>query len=162
MNTQTDIETFWHTYRASLPPGAAIPTVYTAWGFGHTPEDADALGDLVRRGVKTATCSLIWSYEAEGEPLPQVGDLSIILDGTGAPLCIIETTELQVKAYQDVDAQFAYDEGEGDRSLAYWRDVHWRYFAEECATIGCEVSIDMPLLCERFHVVFGRGQEEQV
>lgn len=155
MTTHPDSEAFWRTYLASLPFGVAVPSMYTVWGFGHTAEDADALGALVVRGVKTATCSLMWMYEAEQEPLPQIGDLSIILDGTGAPLCIIETTELQVKAYQDVDAQFAYDEGEGDRSLAYWRDVHWRYFAEECASIGCEVSLDMPLLCERFKVVYG-------
>ena len=148
------VEEFWQSYLSSLPPSAAIPTGYTAWSFGHTAEDADALGDLVLRDIKSATCSLMWMYEAEQEPLPQVGDLSIILDGTGAPLCIIETTELQVRAYQAVDAQFAFDEGEGDRSLAYWRDVHWRYFAEECATIGREVSLEMPLLCERFRVVF--------
>jgi uncharacterized protein YhfF len=160
MNTQTAIDAFWQAYLASLPLGAAILTTYTAWGFGHTPEDADELGGLVVRGVKTATSSLIWAYEAEQEPLPQVGDLSIILDGAGMPLCIIETTELQVKAFQDVDERFAYDEGEDDRSLAYWRDVHWRYFAEECATIGREVSMDMPVLCERFRVAFRRGQEE--
>lgn len=154
MNTQPLLDAFWQNYLASLPSGAAPPTTYTAWGFGHTAEVADALGDLVLRGIKTATCSLMWMYEAEQEPLPQTGDLSIILDGTGTPLCIIETTELQVRVYQDVDAQFAYDEGEGDRSLAYWHDVHWRYFAEECASIGHEVSLDMPLLCERFKVVY--------
>lgn len=154
MNTQPLLDAFWQSYLASLPSGAVPPATYTAWGFGHTAEVADALGDLVLRGIKTATCSLMWMYEAEQEPLPQTGDLSIILDGTGAPLCIIETIELQVRVYQDVDAQFAYDEGEGDRSLAYWRDVHWRYFAEECASIGHEVSLDMPLLCERFKVVY--------
>jgi uncharacterized protein YhfF len=154
MHTRSDLETFWQAYLASLSPGAAIPAVYTAWGFGHTAKDANTLGNLVLRGIKTATCSLMWMYEAEQEPLPQIGDLSIILDGTGAPLCIIETTELQVKAYQDVDARFAHDEGEGDRSLACWRDVHWRYFAEECASIGREPDLEMPVLCERFRVVF--------
>lgn len=154
MTTYPDIVAFWQAYLASLPLNAASAATYTAWGFGHTVEDADVLGDLVVRGIKTATCSLMWMYEAEQEPLPQAGDLSIILDGVGAPLCIIETTALQVRAYQDVDAQFAYDEGEGDRSLAYWRDVHWRYFAEECASIGREASMEMPVLCERFKVVF--------
>jgi len=148
------VEEFWQAYLASLPHGAALPTAYTAWGFGHTAEDADALGALVVRGIKTATSSLMWMYEAEQEPLPQVGDLSLILDGAGAPLCIIETIELEVKPYRDVDDRFAYDEGEGNRSRAYWQDVHWRYFAQECASIGREVSLDMPLLCERFKVVF--------
>ncbi len=154
MKPQMPLETFWQAYLASLPPGAALPTAYTAWGFGHTAANADELGGLVVRGLKTATASLIWTYEAEKESLPQVGDLSIILDGAGAPLCLIETTELTVKAFQDVDERFAYDEGEGDRSLAYWRDVHWRYFGEECASIGREPDLAMPVLCERFRVVF--------
>ncbi|MBN2004494.1 MAG: ASCH domain-containing protein [Anaerolineae bacterium] len=154
MSNLANLVAFWQAYLDSLPTGAARPASYTAWSFGHDADDADKLGDLVSRGVKTATCSLMWTFEAEKNPLPQVGELSIVLDGIGDPLCIIETTELQVKAYQDVDAQFAYDEGEGDRSLAYWREVHWRYFAEECAAIGREPSMDMPLLCERFRVVF--------
>lgn len=149
----TDIETFWQTYLASLPPGAAHPAGYTAWGFGHTAADAAELGALVVRGVKTATTSLLWAYAAE-EPLPQVGEFSIILDGADAPLCVIETTEVQMKAYRDVDDRFAYDEGEGDRSLAYWRDVHWRYFGEECAEIGRAPDPEMPVVCERFQVVF--------
>ncbi len=154
MSNLTDLVTFWHTYLDSLPAGAERPASYTAWSFGHDADDADNLGELVKRGVKTATCSLMWTFEAEKSPLPQVGELSIVLDGVGDPLCIIETTELQVKAYKDVDVQFAHDEGEGDRSLEYWREVHWRYFAEECAAIGRETDPDMPLLCERFRVVF--------
>ncbi len=154
MSSLAELVAFWHAYLDSLPANAGRPAGYTAWSFGHDADDADELGDLVKRGVKTATCSLMWTLEAEKNPLPQVGELSIVLDGIGDPLCIIETTELQVKAYQDVDAQFAGDEGEGDRSLAYWREVHWRYFAEECAAIGREPSLDMPLLCERFRVVF--------
>jgi uncharacterized protein YhfF len=108
--------------------------------------------------VKTATCSLVWVYEAEQERLPQVGDLSIITTWDGEPLCVIETTQTEVKAFDQVDEQFAYDEGEGDRSLAYWRRVHEEFFAEECAAIGRQPSHAMPLLCERFRLVFtGQG-----
>lgn len=154
MTTHQSIEAFWQAYLAALPEGEARPTTYQAWGFGDSPEMADELGRLVKAGIKTATCSLLWEYEADGEPIPQVGDLSIILDGGGRPLCIIKTVELERRPYDQVEAQFAYDEGEGDRSLAYWREAHWRFFSRSCARIGREVSETMPLLCERFRVVF--------
>ncbi len=86
-----------------------------------------------------------------------VGDLSIITNWDGEPLCIIETTEVQVKAFNQVDEQHAYDEGEGDRSLAYWRQVHWQVFSAECAALGRKPTEDMPLVCERFRVVLAAG-----
>jgi len=47
-----------------------------------------------------------------------------------------------------VDAAFAHDEGEGDRSLAFWRSAHRAYFTR----LG-QFAEDMPLCCERFRVV---------
>jgi uncharacterized protein YhfF len=85
--------------------------------------------------------------------LPEVGLKTIVLDGQGEPLCIVETTEVVVRPYQEVDASFAYEEGEGDRSLEYWRDAHWRFFSRTLPTIGREPTVDMPLVCERFRVI---------
>ncbi len=62
------IEEYWQSF---LNQTAANETVlqagYQAWAFGSTPEVADELVSLVLKGVKTATASLVWSYEAEGE-----------------------------------------------------------------------------------------------
>lgn len=162
MSNQEAIQRFWQAYLESLPPQNARPTRYEAWGFGHGAQMADDLGALVVEGVKTATCSLLWLYEVEGEPVPSVGDYSIILDGAGAPICIIETTEVTICLYSEVDAHFAYDEGEGDRSLDYWRAAHWDFFGRECAQMALRVhsvngrtlSEEMPLVCERFQVVY--------
>lgn len=149
-----EVDVFWERYLASLPPGSRVPDTYSAWSFGDGPEMADELGALVYQGVKTATCGLWYEYKAEGEPLPKPGDLSVITGGDGRPLCIIETTEVRVQPFNTVDAQFAYDEGEGDRSYEYWREGHWRFFTRACAELGCEVSETMPVVCERFRVVY--------
>ena len=116
---------------------------------------ADELGALIASGSKTATCSAPWEYEAEGEPVPEVGLKTVVLDGNGDPLCVIETTEVEVRPYEEVDAQFAYEEGEGDRSLEYWREAHWRFFSRTLPSIGREPTRDMPLVCERFRVIYG-------
>ncbi|NLE52238.1 MAG: ASCH domain-containing protein [Chloroflexi bacterium] len=148
------VDAFWERYLASLPPEAPQPESYSAWGFGDSPEMADELGALVYEGVKTATCGLLYEYEAEGEPIPQVGDLSVITSGDGAPLCIIETTEVNVQPFNTVDAQFAYDEGEGDRSYENWRQGHLRFFTRACKELGCTFDESMPVVAERFRVVY--------
>lgn len=146
---------FWQGYLASLPEKQrASMSISGAWAFGRGAEMADELGGLVVSGIKQATASLLWEYEAEGSELPKPGDLSIILDGKNEPLCLIETVEIQVKPFNQVDERFAYDEGEGDRSLKYWRDAHWCFFGVSCQEIGREPSEEMPVVCERFKLVF--------
>ena len=161
MGNQAIIEAFWRGYLSSLPAGQrpANERLPEAWSFGTGAEMADQLGRLVYDGVKTATCSLLWSYEAEGEALPQVGDLSIILDGEANPLCIIETTDIRIKPFNQVDDQFAYDEGEGDRSLANWRAGHWNFFTGECKALGQQPSEAMPVVCERLRVIYRSAEK---
>ncbi len=124
-----------------------------AWGFGADPAMADRLGALVVAGIKTATCSALWEYEHDNSPLPLVGDLGIVIDGCGAPLCLIETTDVRVQTFEDVPADFAYAEGEDDRTLASWRAAHWDFFAAFLPRIGRVPARDMPLVCERFAVL---------
>jgi uncharacterized protein YhfF len=149
------IEEYWCSYLETLSPDEDNrPAKYEAWGFGNSPEMADKLGELVRAGIKTATASLGWWYEQEGEPYPKVGGYSVILDGQGRPMCIIKTTELTMCAFNEVDADHAYQEGEGDRSLAHWREVHWKFFSEECLELKREPDEKMPVLCEKFTLVY--------
>jgi len=155
MDEKPAVRDYWRSYLDSQKPERSSQGLkYEAWAFGNTPEMADDLGDLVKRGVKIATASLAWAYQAEGEPHPEVGDISIILDGRSDPICIIETTGVEVMAFNAVGEKHAYEEGEGDRSLDYWREVHWAFFAEECKSIGREPTEDMPVVCERFRLIY--------
>lgn len=147
--------TLWAAFCQTLPDAENVAQLTPdVWPFGDNPPLADELGALVATGIKTATASLSWEFDADAKALPQVGDYSIILDGRGEALCIIQTTEVRVLPYQQVPAEFAYDEGEGDRSLAYWREAHWAYFGRRCAVIGRTPSMEMPVVCERFRLVY--------
>ena len=140
------VEAFWSQFTRET--GARGE--YTAWGFGDCPEMATDLGRLVRGGPKRATAGLLSDYADGSEPMPAAGDYSVILDGDGAPLCVIQTTAVEVRRFGDVDEQFAWTEGEGDRSLAYWRDAHIQFFA----SIGAPVSDDTEVVLERFDLVW--------
>ena len=131
-----------------------VPAKYQglrSFAFGDGPALADELLDLVMREVKTATCS------TEDEPnTSKPGEQWIVLDGRGKPACVIESIEISYRRYNEVDAAFAYEEGEGDRSLAYWREAHRRYFTR----LG-RFSEDMMLMCERFRLVEVFSKAEQ-
>ena len=124
---------------------------YEAWAFG---ADADLLAHLVVTGTKTATASAYALYELEKEPLPQAGAYSVILDSKDNAVCVVQTTKVTFVPFNDVTADHAYKEGEGDRSLDCWREVHESYFAECLHEAGLEFSPDMKVVCEEFVVVY--------
>jgi uncharacterized protein YhfF len=108
----------------------------------------------VLSGRKRATAGLVWTDQASNTPLPTIGALNVVTDWQGTPLCVIETTHVEVVPFDRVSSAFAAIEGEGDGSLSYWRDAHWRYFSRECERIGKEPSLEMLVVCEQFRVVY--------
>ena len=115
----------WRAYLAGLPPDHPHWTVrITEFSFGDSPAMADELAALVVSGRKQATATLAIQFAVEGAALPAVGDVSIVTRADGAPVAAIETTDVRVVPFDAVDAEFAHAEGEGDRSLAWWRAAH--------------------------------------
>jgi uncharacterized protein YhfF len=147
---------FWDEFLASSPREQPTPTTYQAWSFGRSKEAANDLGKLVRKGIKTATASLVFGYEVAQESLPQAGEYNMILDGDGNPMCIIQTTFVEILPFEEVGSEHARLEGEGDLSLNFWREVHWQFFAEECAGLGYKPDPRMPVCCERFRLCYPR------
>ncbi|MCB1743000.1 MAG: ASCH domain-containing protein [Gammaproteobacteria bacterium] len=142
--------------RRPWDPAQVSARYYETCRFGHTTENANKAASAVLRGDKTATSSLLWEYELSARQPPEIGALSIVLDGRFAPVAVIETTAVLVVPFCEIDAGFAYDYGEGDRSLEFWRSTVWGYYQEECARLGVPPSWDMPMLCEQFLLVHPR------
>ena len=127
---------------------------YEAWAFG---VEADLLAHLVLVGEKTATASAYPLYELENEPLPAAGEYSVILDSSDNAVCIIQTTKVTVLPFHTVSAEHARKEGEGDRSLDFWRRSHEKFFTEWLNTAGLEFTPEMKVVCEEFVVVYKCG-----
>jgi uncharacterized protein YhfF len=151
---EEQLEQYWLAYLATLPNSTSSVETYDTDQFGDRSDLADELGNLILKGIKTATCSALWEWEAEGSKLPKVGSKAIVLDSNGNPLCIIETIEVVVRAFNEVDAKFAFEEGEDDRSLESWREEHWEYFLRVLPKIAKKPAPEMLLVCERFRVVY--------
>lgn len=128
-----------------------IASDYEAWAFGGAP---DKLANLTLNGIKTATASAYPLYELEGEALPKAGEYSVILDSQEEAVCVIQTMKVDIVPYEEVSAAHAYKEGEGDRSLAYWRQVHEEFFTDCMREAGLSFTPEMHVVCEEFLRVY--------
>ncbi|GAA1185627.1 hypothetical protein GCM10009584_29590 [Ornithinimicrobium humiphilum] len=176
-----EISRFWADarVRGGLNPvesyiGASASSVVPppAWSYGSTPQESDRFVEQVLAGARTATSSLLSSYEEEAQrqaaleesrpveasgdtlvrtavdvALPEPGLLSIVLDGQERPRALIRTTHVQVARLGDVDAEHARREGE--HSLESWRRTVRTTLAAELAE-GEVLGDDTRVVLERF------------
>ena len=141
----------WEDYRKNNPNA---PKEYEAWAFGDSKEMADELAKLVLDGTKTATASNYTLYDLDNEELPYVGLHNIILGGDGEAVAIAETSFVEVVPFDEVSIEHAYLEGEGDRTLNYWREVHELFFKKEFNNIKQDFNDKIPVVCERFKLLY--------
>ncbi|MGQ5577163.1 ASCH domain-containing protein [Streptomyces sp. ECR3.8] len=118
----------------------------------------DRLVAAVLDGSKTATTGLVAEYGREGEPLPAVGDRSVLVDSEDRPVAVLGVTGVRVVPLARVDTAHAVDEGEGYAGVAEWRAGHERFWgsAEVRAAPGdADFAVDdtTPVVLERFRVV---------
>lgn len=145
------VRAFWDAYRKTS--GAAADD-YDVVAFGDGPAMADKLAELVLHGPKRATAGLRRDFGDGLEPLPRVGGHAVFVDGSGTPRGVWRTTEVTVKPLNAVDAAFAWDEGEGDRTLADWVAGHRRFFQRQAEREGFIFTDDIETVFERFRVVW--------
>lgn len=149
---ENGVEQFWARFCETS--GVASDEPYQVWYFGNSDEMARELADLVLSGVKTATASLDAVNRLMPQNAPVPHGYSVVTDFDNRPLCVIRTTEIRRLPFVEVDAEFAADEGEGDQSLAYWREVHSVYFKREAAELGLEFNNESLVCCERLELLY--------
>ncbi|UBV34354.1 ASCH domain-containing protein [Staphylococcus xylosus] len=143
------VEQYWRKFIEAFPEYKGIK--FEAWSFG---VDEDELAKLVKQGDKTATTSGYEAYKVEDEPLPQVGEVSVILNEKGHPQCVIQTTRVYQNPFNEVTEHHAYLEGEGDKSLAYWRKAHIDFFKPYYESLGLTFNESIIVVCEEFKLLY--------
>ncbi|MCH1920720.1 ASCH domain-containing protein [Shewanella sp. A3A] len=148
-------KSYLEKYLSSLPDEVASKyTSFSADYFCADEYNANVCADLILKGEKTATCSLnIW-YSEQGETMPEVGHLLVVTNWNGEPVCIVEITSVSKCKYSEVTAEFAASEGEGDKTLSWWKKAHWDFFSKECEELNVSLSEEMLLVLERFKRVY--------
>lgn len=147
------LDSFWREYLATtdLPDDT---TYSDAFHFGDHPQLVDDLLGLVLIGQKRATATGLAELEHEGLPIQQVGDRWIVCDGRSRPRIVGLTTDVRIGSLQSVDDQFAWDEGEDDRTRATWLEQHTIYFERTYEAAGLDFHDHIDVVFERFDVVY--------
>jgi uncharacterized protein YhfF len=127
---------------------------FSATAFGHTRAVADELAALIRSGDKRAHATLERDFEAEGDALPRPGEHIVVLDGRGAPRAIVRVRHVERRFFNDIDDEFAFECGEGDRTLAWWLVAYRQEFAERAEAQGFQVGEKAVLILEYFELVW--------
>lgn len=149
VNKQMDAKQLWYSFINIHSQYKNAP--YTAWQFG---TEADLLAELTAKGIKTATTSGYDLYEREKESLPLEGEFNVILNQDNQAVCITQTIKVYVVPFKEVTREHAYKEGEGDRSLDYWRKVHIEFFTKYYTENDVTFNDDSLVVCEEFEVIY--------
>lgn len=142
---------FWHEYRDAA---GLRHDDYDVVAFGAGAEMATELAELTVAGTKRATAGLVRQFGPGGEPPPVVGGYVVLLDGANRPRAIWRTREVRTGPLNSVDEQFAWDEGEGERTREWWLSAHRRFFGQRAAEQGFRMHDEIETVFERFEIVW--------
>ena len=156
MEIPSHISTFWDEFlNCPSCPANAEDLFMESFQIGSNEAEADEGARLILSGEKTATSALLWEIEQEQRIMPEVGVLSVVENGSGKPVCVIQTTWVDTIRFADIDADFARDYAEtSDGSIDAWYDEFDDYYFYVCERMGRTLTEDTPLVCERFQVIY--------
>ncbi|MBY8119330.1 ASCH domain-containing protein [Vibrio fluvialis] len=131
----------------------AIPQVSAEY-FCADEYNANECARLINDDVKRASCSLKAGYDADSEPLPEVGRITVVLNWQQEPVCIIRLNKVEVMPFNQISAEFAALEGEGDGTYAWWRVAHIDFFTQYAQEVGVAFDEESDIVLEYFEKVF--------
>tara|TARA_B110001452_G_scaffold161564_1_gene134495 strand:- start:95 stop:565 length:471 start_codon:yes stop_codon:yes gene_type:complete len=146
-------ETLWNDFLDKYPNNKTKDKPISFY-FCDNEKDANECAELVVKEIKQATATSLWWFEKNNEALPKVGDQYIITDWNGSAKAIIETIKVELTPYNKITSEFAKSEGEGDKSLEYWKKVHQAYYSREMQPYNERFNENMIIICEYFKTIF--------
>lgn len=147
-----DIEAFWERFLKKQ--GLDYSTKYNdAFTFGNNRDVSNKLCQLVLDKKKTATASLVKSYEASGEIPPKVGEYLIVVDYDNNPKCIIQTKAITIIPFNKMTYEICKRESEDD-TLKTWKSGHLQFFSQDAKELGFVFDESMDVFFQDFEMVY--------
>ncbi|GGG40157.1 RNA-binding protein [Croceivirga lutea] len=147
------VETLWKRFLEANPKYAKQAKPKSGY-FGDNEKDANQLAELVQKDIKRATSHSLLGLQFRKEALPKLNDTFIVTNWDGDAKCIVKTTSVKLIPYFGIHAEHARLEGEGDKSLEYWKQVHWDYYNRELKPFNRTPRESMIIVFERFEKIF--------
>ncbi len=146
------VKIMWQNYHESI--GAPTPSEIVADSFSDNEKEMTELSALVDQGIKRATASALLSFEKTGNQIPVAGGIFLVIDGRGEAVCIVKTTKVSIIPFNEITEENAFKEGEGDRTLEYWRRVHIEFYKRQLALLNLKFEESIPIVFEEFEKVY--------
>lgn len=146
----------WNNYLKSLgeDPAKTEKAFPIVDHFCDEKLQTDNLYNLVIQGIKRATTASVKICEYYNEDFSKPGDYWILTNFDETESCVLQTVKSTIKKFSQITEEDAYIEGEGDKTLKYWREVHKSFFEEEYKSLGWKFSEDIEVVFEEFKVVY--------
>lgn len=144
---------FWEEFLAAKGLDEDDTECKAMFHFGRDEEEAMEALKRILRGKKRATSHTLEAYRISNEPLPEVGEYSIITDYDGFPYCVIKTIRVRLVPFDEVTEENAAREGD---TLEEWREKAETNFRRNAETFGYKFSEDMTIVINEFRVEYKR------
>ncbi|MEM8845844.1 MAG: ASCH domain-containing protein [Bacteroidota bacterium] len=145
----------WNDF-LSNKPNEVVGDVPKVIHFCDNEKDANVCSELVNKEIKRASSHSLLGLQLRKEALPKIGDLAIVTDWNGKAKSIIRTTGVRLIPYFAIREEHARMEGEGDKSLGYWKKVHWEYYTRELSEFGRLPRESMIVVFEQFEKLYSK------
>jgi uncharacterized protein YhfF len=128
-----------------------IPFDFPPFELAYPGPLRDQLVAAVLSDAKTSTSSLLDEYTGEDDPLPVAGQRYVLVDSDDRAIGLVEITEVRTLPLNEVDLDFAREEGEGYESVAAWRRTHEQFWKANIPGITLDDST--VVVAARFRLV---------
>lgn len=124
------------------------------FNFCDNEKEAKVCAQLTKDGIKQASSTSLWWFEKNHADLPEVGNIYVVTDWYKIAKAIVEVVKVEQVPFNKITEEYADIEGEGDKSLKYWKDTHWAYYTREMEEFDEKPTEDMLIVCEQFKTIF--------
>lgn len=116
--------------------------------------DAEKQLGLVISGGKRAVSHALLGLQLRKEPLPKIGDFTVLTDWKGKARCIIRTVAVRLTPLFSIRSSYA--KLDGYSSIDEWKAAQWEYYTRELLPFDRVPRESMIVVCEVFEKVFDR------
>lgn len=149
-----NIEHFWRDFVTRNPDVVTLDTPHTVEQLGCYPEESDEEVQLILEGMKNTACGVLWAWDLDQTPFPEVGQITVVLDGRSQPRCIIQATNITILPFNEMEQHYLECGLSDAQTVAQFCAVYWRYFTRSLEEIGRRPSPNMPVVCEEFELLY--------
>lgn len=146
----TSSQKMWNSFISENPDLKDVH--YHIWRFVEGPEYRKNIFKRILDGEVSGESFSTDLFDANGEPLPEVGQYNVICDERNQAYCIVKTVQVLETTFDSVNPHMANIEG--CDSVEKWKKYNKIKYERICEKLDIEFNRGLPLIFEEFEIVY--------